>query len=376
LLVEASYVANRAAWLAGSLGELSQISPQKYALDGLYPYPGTGPCASGGGVCASTTYNNDNDRQLLALSLNSTRVISALAAHGISSVLPYNGFPVTNSLQSALYAYPQFGSLGVTGSPTGNTKYDSLQTSLTKRLSHGLQAGGNFTWGQGFQRPGRQDFFNPASSVWQLQNIPPRVLNFNALYTVPRASFLPRFVNLLSQDWQLGWYADYQTGTYLTPPASTTANFLTSEDSRVAGQPLYTSGVDLNNHSTFNPYSTQLLNPLAWTPCPTNTVCTSASVLYKDFRGPRFPSENANIGRHFRVGREGRYDFFVRGEFVNIFNRTFIASPSTSLPQNPVVHNNLGILTSGFGVTNAYLTPNTAYAYSGRTGTLIARFQF
>jgi hypothetical protein len=181
---------------------------------------------------------------------------------------------------------------------------------------------------------------------------------------------------VITKDWQLGWYSSYQSGTYLTPPTSPTANFLTSQDIRVPGQPLYTPGVDINNHSTFNPYATQLLNPAAWTPCPANAVCASASVLYKDFRGPRIPSENANFGRHFRVGREGKYDFYVRAEFVNIFNRTFFASPITSNPQNPVVHNNLGILTSGFGVINAYVASNTAYTYAGRTGTLIARFQF
>jgi hypothetical protein len=385
LVVEASYVANRAVWLAGTLGRLSQISPQTYAQYGLYPYPGTGPCSSGGGVCASTTYNNYNDRALLTQPLNSAAVVNALAAHGITNFLPYSGFPATNSLQSALYPFPQFGNLGIAGSPTGNTKYDSLQIKVTKRLSHGLQAGVNFTWGQGFQRPTRQDFFNPESAVWQLQNIPPQVLNFNVIYTVPKASFLPRFVNVLSSDWQLGWYANYQSGAYLAPPVSPTANFLPSEDTRVPGVPLYTSGVNINDHSTFNPYYTQVLNPAAWTPCPANSVCPGASagalgntavVYYKDFRGPRMPSENANIGRHFRVGKERKYDFYVRGEFVNIFNRTYFAAPSTSNPQNPVVHNGSGILTGGFGTINAYLTPNTAYGFPGRSGTLIARFQF
>ena len=126
----------------------------------------------------------------------------------------------------------------------------------------------------------------------------------------------------------MGWYASYQSGTYLAPPTSPTANFLTSQDIRVPGQPLVHEGVNLNDHSTFNPYSTQLLNPLAWTPCPANAACPSSSVLYKDFRGPRLPSENANIGRHFRIGREGKYDFYVRGEFVNIFNRTFFGAPA------------------------------------------------
>jgi hypothetical protein len=196
-----------------------------------------------------------------------------------------------------------------------------------------------------------------------------------------KASFLPRYINALSEDWQLGWYS-HQTGAYLTPPTSTQfANFLTSQDIRVPGQPLYTPGVSINDHNTFNVYDTQVLNPKAWAPCPTNSVCPAAAVLYKDFRGPRVPSENANIGRHFRVGKERKYDFYLRGEFVNIFNRTLLATPTgfTTNPQNQPAKGAGGgtIFTSGFGVfSNAYLTPNTPYANPGRTGTIIARFQF
>ena len=380
-VVEASYVGNRAAWLSGPLGMLSQTSPQTYAQYGFYPYPGTGPCTSGGGVCASTTYNNNNDRNLLTQPLSSVAVQTALAARGFPNFSPYSGFPLGNSLQSALYPFPQYGNINPSGSPTGNSKYDSLQVKATKRLSHNLQASGAFTWGQGFNRATRQDFFNPKSAVWALQNYPPLALTFNVIYTVPKASFLPRYINALSKDWQLGWYSRYQSGAYLTPPTSPTANFLTSEDIRVAGQPLYTPGVNINNLGSFNANYTQLLNPNAWAPCPTNSTCAASAVLYKDFRGPRTPSENANIGRHFRVGKEGKYDFSVRGEFVNIFNRTLIATPLgfTSNPQNLPAKGagNGTIYTAGFGVlSNAYLPPNTAYTNPGRTGTVIARFQF
>src|SRR5262249_15654140 len=159
------------------------------------------------GVCASSTYNNDNDRNLLTQPLSSAAVKTALAAHGFPNFSPYPGFPQGNSLQSALYPFPQFGNIGVSGSPTGNSKYDSLHVKVSKRLSHGLQASGSFTWGQGFNRATRQDFFNPASSVWALQNIPPYALTFNAIYTVPKAGFLPKYINEVSKDWQLGWYA-------------------------------------------------------------------------------------------------------------------------------------------------------------------------
>ncbi len=323
---------------------------------------------------------------MLTQPLGSAAVQAAMAARGFPSFAPYSGFPSGNSLQSALYPFPQFTSstgtpISVSGSPTGNSKYDSLQIKATKRLSHGLTGSGAFTWNQGFNRATRQDFFNPASAAWALQNYAPRVLTFNVIYTVPKAGFLPKYINVLTQDWQLGWYARYQSGLYLTPPASPTANFLSSEDIRVPGQPLYTPGVDLNNLSSFNANYTQVLNPKAWAPCPTNTTCAATAVLYKDFRGPRNPSENANIGRHFRLGKEGKYDFYIRAEFVNIFNRTLIATPTgfTTNPQNPPAKGAGGgtIYTSGFGVfSNAYLIPNTAYANPGRQGTLIARFQF
>jgi hypothetical protein len=50
-------------------------------------------------------------------------------------------------------------------------------------------------------------------------------------------------------------------------------------------------------------------------------------VYYRDFRGPRTPTENANIGRNFRFGPEGKFNLYIRAEFVNIFNRTLMPNP-------------------------------------------------
>ena len=174
-VMEATYIGNRAVWIGGgSLGRLSQLSPQLLASYGLYPIPGTGPAG----------YNNENARALLADSISSTAVTQFLSSQGITSVLPYSGFPTSSTLTAALYPYPQFGAVGITGSPTQNSKYDSLQIKATKRLSHSIQAGGGYTWGQGFVRATRQRIsFNPASGVRALQQIPPQILNFNATYT-------------------------------------------------------------------------------------------------------------------------------------------------------------------------------------------------
>jgi hypothetical protein len=376
LVFEASYVANRAIWLGGGPGTaLAQISPATYAQYGLYPYPGTGPAGT----------NNYADFQLLGQAISSNAVKQRLAAAGVPNgglLLPYSGYPTSSSLKSTLYPFPQFppsnGFFGVTpfspsGIANGESRYDALQVKGTKRLSHGLQVSGTFTWSRAFSLSSRQDFFNPNSSVWDLQTTDqPFLFNMNAVYTVPKAAFLDKvkFANAIIKDWQLGAFTQYGSGFPLTPPGSPTSNYLGSEDIRVAGQPLYNKS--LNSHS-INPFYDQVLNPQAWQIVPTNSVGPATGTLYTDFRGVRRPQENFNIGRNFRI--KERMNLQFRGDFVNILNRTIFPNPSTSNPQLPVTHNSLGYNTGGFGVMNTYNTPN-AFSIMGRTGTLIARFTF
>jgi len=399
-VLEASYVANRAAWLSGVLGggTLNNVPASAYAQYGLYPYPGTGPAgynfAPAGLNCVP---GNDCARAILSQPLSSAAVQQTLAAAGIpNGGLPYSGFPTSTALSGIVgRPFPQFGTIAPSGSPTGNSKYDSLQVKATKRYAHNFQAGGFFTWAQGFTRATRQDYFNPASNQNALMAIPPRVLSFNFIYTTPKTQYFAnhaKFVNTIIKDWQIGGFASYQSGAFLAIPATATTEFLPTQDVYVKGQPLYTPGVNLNNLGTYNPYSTQVLNPAAWAQCPVNSNCgDSGNDFLKNFRGPRHPTENANFGRNFRF--KERWNLQVRAEFTNIFNRTLMPAPSTTSPQNPVAKNGLGILTSGFGVVNAYQGPNTAGIFAGtastgmsgfggatgeaaRAGTIIARFSF
>jgi hypothetical protein len=405
-IVDASYVGNRGVWeegpfgtTSGPLNYLSQVSPAKFAKYGLYPYPGTGPAGYNfsipGNPCVP---GNDCARALLSLPLNNPAVVSELASAGYpNGITPYPGFAGT-TLLSALYPYPQFGNLEPSDSPTGDSRYDSLQIKVTKRLSRGLLAGGAYTWAKGLTRMIPEDIFNAAGNKWTLQQIPPQALTFNVTYTLQKYGygFLgggtgSKIANTAIKDWQVGFFAQYQSGQFLLPPVSPTANYLPSEDVRT-GQPLYL--VNINNIHSYNPETQQVLNPAAWAPCPTNTTCggayTSATtglatsdLYYSDFRGPRTPRENANIGRHFRI--KEKYDLYIRAEFVNIFNRTIMPNPIVTNPQLPITHGagNGTILTGGFGVMNVYNAPGTypavvagAVTQVGRTGTLIAKFQF
>jgi hypothetical protein len=383
LVVEASYVANRGVWWGGPLGLLDQVSPDTFAAAGLHPY------------------TNAADNLLLSSAISS----GGVAARGLGG-LPYAGYPTGSTLINTLRPFPQFASAGffgapygVTGSATGRTWYDSLQAKGTQRLSHGLSVTTEFTWSKALANPiTTQDIFNPNSSIKQLQSTDqPFLFNVAAVYTTPKARFLDNWkaASWVARDWQIGVSASYGSGTLLTPPSTTTTNNLgTSQMVRVPGQPLYLK--DLNCHC-INPWSDQLLNPLAWTN-PTSTgqpdYTTNNSggsvngvfgpqTFYGDFRGPRRPIENLNFGRNFRI--KERMNFQIRAEFTNALNRTFLGNPSTTTsPRVAIGRNGAGQITSGFGTINATFSTGTSGGFATlagnpslpRQGTLIARFTF
>jgi hypothetical protein len=385
LVLEAAYVANRAIWLAdtataGPGNTLNQLSAAQYAQYGLYPFPGTGPVGT----------NNYADFQLLSQAISSTTVKQKLALAGVPNgglLLPYPGFPTSTSLKSTLYPFPQFGALANTNIANNGSRYDALQIKGTKRLSHGLQVSGTFSWSRAFLLSNRQDFFNPQSAVWELQPTDqPFLFNMNAVYTTPKAPFLDKlkFANTVVKDWQIGAFTQYGSGALLAPPTSPTSNLLGSEFSRVAGQPLY--NVSMNSHN-INPYYDQVLNPNAWAVVPTNGVGPALGTYYTDFRGPRRPQENFNIGRNFRI--KERMNLQFRGEFSNIFNRLYMPTPSTISPLTPLTRNSFGYYTAGFGTMAAYSAPggslfdglpasivSAGHNPASRSGTLILRFTF
>jgi hypothetical protein len=78
-----------------------------------------------------------------------------------------------------------------------------------------------------------------------------------------------------------------------------------------------TTPLDINCHC-FNPTTTQVLNPAAFTNVPNGQFAANESSI-RSFRGIRIPQENANFSRDFRI--KERYSLNIRVEFTNIFNR-------------------------------------------------------
>jgi len=381
LVVEATYVGNRGAWWNSAyLLCLNCLTPDALAARGL-------------------SLNNADDLKLLGSTIN-----SPLAVQRGFSGLPYPGFPSTALVSQALRPFPQFG--GITNmhwAPLGDSWYDSLQASATKRFSHGLDFTSSFTWSKTFMSgteadistlspttPPTNDVFNHAQNKYLSGLDQPFLFVFAGNYTAPTLKG-NKWLSWAVRDWQLGSVLRYSSGLPIMSPIAnnglrdllyrgtgatgTSGGTFMNRDS---SQPLFTQ--DLNCHC-FDPSTTFPLNPNAWT-APAAGQWGTAAAYYNEYRYQRRPNESLSFGRSFRIGNEGRRVLQVRADFTNIFNRTEMSNPTSTNSQasqtcadatGKTVSCASSFLktTAGFGFINT-----TAVAAQPRQGTLIARFTF
>jgi hypothetical protein len=277
--------------------------------------------------------------------------------------------------------------------PLGDTWYNSLQVTADKRFSKGLQFNWAFTWSKTENTfGGTPDVQNRALAKSISQYDQPFVTRFAVLYTLPKWG--PRALSYVVRDWTLNAFGYYASGIPLLPPATNTTGYpgalagpgtlnnITFQTGqyqlRVPGQPLYTK--DLNCRC-YDPNTTILLNPAAWTnPAPGQV---GGATYYPDFHGERRPVENFGFGRLFHIRESVTLN--VRAEFTNIFNRTYLNNPATTTagtsPQTPPVcklpSGGNGPCSAGEQVVSGFGAINTSTVmFPQRTGQLVAQFVF
>jgi len=369
LVVDASYVGNRGAWLLSS---------------------------------GAVNYNANTPQSLLAAGLDITNLadrnilnaqIGSAAAGRFQNKLPYAGFPLTATVAQSLRPYPQFITAGPPATmvplwaPLGDNWYNSLQVKVIKRLSHGLDVSYNFTWSKSLSNgiEGQEnDPFNRGINKYLSGSDRPLVSNINISYTVPVAPWAgSKLLKYVLSGWQMGALLTYASGTPILVPASTnslnTSYFLPTASylNRVPGVPLFLQ--DLNCHC-FDPTKTLVLNKDAWVN-PAPGTYSSSPAYYDDYRNQRHPTENFNIGRTFKI-RE-TMSFSVRAEFVNIFNRTVLPAPSSTTPLTATTcfvsgtSGATGACTPGATIASGFGFEQTANITGGtRTGQIVARLRF
>ena len=345
LVVEGTYVANRGVWLNGpGLAAPNTLTPEKLASVGL-------------------NLSNAADRTLLTSRMDSPAVV----ARGFKA--PYAGFPLSNTLAQSLRPYPQFNSaLTARNASLGSSWYDSLQTKITQRYSHGLDYTVAFTWAKDLDRTtAYNDAFNRENQKRLSAGAQPFVFSTGFSYETQKWTQNKTF-QLLTAGWTFSGSIRYSSGTVIAIPVS--ANLLNSQIfqgtvfNRVPDQPLYTK--DLNCHC-FDPNKDLVLNPKAWTDAAPGTYGVTAAA-YNGYRTQRIPDEQISVGRTFRI-KENKL-FSVRAEFFNVFNRTVYAAPAATSPTATTTFDKAGNLTGGFGFINMNSNGQP------RNGQLVGRFTF
>ncbi len=362
-VVEASYVGNRGAWwLSSVLDNYNALSVNALTAAGL-------------------DVNSAADRAILRAQIGST------AAGRFQNKLPYAGFPLTSTVAQSLRPFPQFTSgLGPLWAPQGRTWYDSLQSKVTQRLWHGLEAAYAFTWAKELQLGTEGGTINDVFNRSQNKTISgfsrPLVSTISINYRTP-APAGNKIVSQALRDWAFGTILTYASGTPILAPTSTnnlsTLLFRSTYYSRDPGQPLFLK--DLNCHC-IDPTKDLVLNPKAWVN-PTDGQWGAAAPYYNDYRYQRRPSESMSVGRVFQFGTEAHpMKVTVRMNFTNIFNRLEMSNPGGS-PSTPTTTGNVqgvpactGVnkcITGGFGAINF---ASGATFLPARQGTLEMRFSF
>ena len=242
--------------------------------------------------------------------------------------------------------YPGLSSLAVQGfgvhamQSSAISNYNSLQASLTKRLSHGLQFLAAYTYSHsiddysgdptgtsdvsvvpGNQAPGFLN--NRASSDYDRRHR----LVFSGIYDLPKFyKGSSPFARQAANGWELASVLTLQSGTPFSVLTNATA-FVQARADSVAGCDPTLSG---SAHSRLNEY----FNPACFTAAPATAAGGFGDSGRNILRGPNQKNVDISIIKYFPVTEQVKVEF--RGEFFNAFNMVSFANPINLLSSSNV----------------------------------------
>ena len=255
---------------------------------------------------------------------------------------------VSNKKPSNQRRNPNFGYI-LTHNTDANSSYNSLQVTLRKRYSNGLQFLGSYTWGHsidaGSQQWGSEGRNNPQNStslydrkfdmgdsIFDVRNS----FSFNAIYELPFANNLDGAAKHILGGWEVNSILVLSGGNPTT--IITGFNRSRSVDTRNPDRPNLKSGFSGNPNSGFSAgcgkitAGTQLGTPDLWfDPCAFELPLegTLGDLGRSTVRGQGVVQLDFGLSKRFEI-KEGIGGQF-RAEFFNIINRANFAHPSASI---------------------------------------------
>ena len=228
--------------------------------------------------------------------------------------------------------------------------YNSLQASVTKRMSHGLQFLGSYTWSKALDETSgsngaefyelwlsTNDQANPrqAYGLTDFDRTHRGVLSL--VYDIPNPRWGPWLVRHSLSDWQASGILVAQSGTpetIIDNNAGAVYGTLAQEHrAQATGAPVYTSG------SLFSRVINGYLSPAAFTSAPEAPFGSSAAdtgfgnSAVGLVRGPGQHNLDMAIERQFAI--EGGSSIHMRAEFFNLTNTPNFANPNRMVSSGP-----------------------------------------
>jgi hypothetical protein len=259
--------------------------------------------------------------------------INSASAAAAGFTAPYSSFvnqTGANTVYQALRPYPQYTSVTTSpGEPSGQQKFNSWQTKVTKRLSDGLTAFGYVTWSKSFTLTTGQ---YPGTRFWQLD--PNAALSFSASwsYYLPfgKGKALlhdsPRVVRAVVSDWKVNGFVKYNSGLPLTISAAA-GNLGAIGYGQWGNAVTGVSPYLVTNPRSFSPTS-KFLNAAAFT-TSTGFNFGNLNPNLSWVRGFWYKEENLTVGRIFPIKERFKLDFSA--DASNPFNFVRWGAPNTVL---------------------------------------------
>lgn len=295
LLVEVAYAGNHATQLSVSKG-VNALPRNYYALPN-YPIP-----------VPSTT-------------------LLGQVTNPMAGLLPGSSLnSATTAYQNLLVPYPQFGGLTQSTSPIGSSLYNSMQVSVEKRLTAGLQGRLSFTWNKILQQTG---YLNAQDDWSQLARVqagePTRVMVVTWTYALPIFNQTKGIVKSLLGGWQTGGVLRYNNGSLIGAPGGAYSTGVNPKlDDRSYKQWFNTCSV---NAAGARQNCADASQPVAFLQLPPYTLSTLSGVL------PGIRTEvpvlmDFSVFKSFQVVERMRLQF--RANAYNVANTPMFGGPNTS----------------------------------------------
>ena len=266
------------------------------------------------------------------------------AKYGIT--YPYPGF--NNTLAAALRQYPQVygaGAFSTINGTDGFSHYNSLQVTVNRQVSKGLQVYANWVWSKDISNlNGPLDVNNRRNDRAVESFDQPQMLKMYISYELPlgrgHALFgnAPGVLNKLLNGWSIDEIGNYFSGTPLGFSGTSPMPGWNGGGNRanVAAGALKLSSFDSSKFNLMNisdPANNYINTSLITDPGPLHMLGTGAP-RYTQIR--TFPTRNEDIGlqKINRFGRDGKYRLKLRIDALNALNRHTLGGIDTN-PTSP-----------------------------------------